>query len=180
MKTKFILALAACTVLGPMAARPENLLRNPGFEAEGHWEAFESAALRNRWRSHDGGSYNAGLLGLWADSGLNAMVAQRDIPVVGGRDYLFQAWVWADLGWQPFEQYMKVVFFDADEQALTEESKPFRGLHPLWSPLRFRVTAPAGAVAAAVSIGANEVSHYGSLTIDDVFFGEADTAPEAR
>ncbi len=159
--------------------RAQNLLQNPGFENEGGWNAYESSSLRNMWRSHDGGEFNAGLLGLWSESGLNAMVEQRDVPVQEGNPYMFQGWVWADLGWVPLEQYMKVVFFDAEQQVIQEDVKPLKGIHPFWSLVKFKVVAPKDAVSAAVSFGASNVSVYGALTIDDVYFGDEALAPPA-
>lgn len=148
-----------------------NLLRNPGFEEVGGWEAHESAELRCQWRSRSGGRFNAALQGRWFENGLNAMVEQRDVPVLAGTEYEFRAWVWADMGWRPNEQFMKVVFYDAEQQAVSEEMKPLKGLHPVWSPVLFRVRAPDRAVSASVALVAFEISIYGALTIDDVYFG---------
>ncbi|MBP7830098.1 MAG: hypothetical protein KA248_09300 [Kiritimatiellae bacterium] len=157
-----------------LAAQGENLLENPGFEYEGSWTAQDSASLRNTWRSHDGGQFNAGILGLWATRGANGFVEQAGIPVLAGKRYLFQAWLWADLGWKPAEQYMSILFQDSTGQVLKEEKIPLPSLHPVWTPVKCAAYAPMGAVTASVRIGARGVSFHGALTIDDCSFANED------
>ena len=53
MKLLVGIALMACSVAAAQA--DENLLKNLGFEYEGDWNAYESASLRNAWRSHGEG-----------------------------------------------------------------------------------------------------------------------------
>lgn len=179
-------AVAVLLVVLAVAAPGENLLNNPGFEEKGHWTAYLFAHVRNQWRSHDGGRYNAAILGLWADKGVprvinrrlwadqapNGMIEQRHISVEPGKRYVFKAWLWADLGWQPTEQFMKIIFSDLEGFILGEAYCEIPPIHPMWTPVQCVATAPEGSVCASVAIGARGVTLYGALTIDDVYFGE--------
>lgn len=154
-----------------LPAQSSNLLLNPGFEGDGGWVAYESAGIRETWRSRSG-SFNGGLMGAWSGAGMNGMIEQRDIEINPGRTYILSASLWADLGWRPYEQYIKVIFYDEDNQVVAEQLKPIRAIHPMWTDVRLEVTAPEPATTASVCFGAFGVSAYGALTIDDVYFGE--------
>jgi hypothetical protein len=173
-------------MLSAAPSRGQNLLKNPGFEESGGWTAYMLAALQNQWRSHDGGHYNAAILGLWADKEVggiidrtqwadrapNGLIEQRGLPVQAGRRYTFQAWLWADPGWRPRQQFMKITFYDEKGFIIGDSSLELTALSSDWTHERLSAEAPAGAATAAISIGARGVSAYGALTIDDTFFGE--------
>jgi len=177
MRHALFCILLFLSFLFPVSA--ENLLINPDFDGEGGWIVYESAGIREAWRSRSG-SFNAGLMGQWSDAGLNGMIEQREIPVIAGQAYLFSVWLWGDLGWRPYEQYLKIIFFDDDLQVLCEERKLLTGIHPMWSQVKLRVSAPAYAASASICIGASGVSSYGALTIDDVYFGQIDEVVAIR
>jgi hypothetical protein len=172
MRAFTIVVLFMTLGLSQTSIAAENLLKNPGFEHDEAWAADQAASLRNMWRSHDGGHYNAAILGLWATQGANGFVEQRDIPVEPGKTYVFKAWLWADLGWNPESQFLKVIFLDDEQQPLSEQTVDVPGIHPIWTPVKCEATAPAKAATAIVRIGALQVSAHGALTIDDLFFGE--------
>jgi len=177
MRHTLICILLSLSSFFPVFA--ENLLINPDFEGAHGWIVYESAGIRETWRSRSG-SFNAGLMGQWSDAGLNGMIEQREIPVIAGQAYLFSVWLWGDLGWRPYEQYLKIIFFDDDLQVLCEERKLLTGIHPMWSQVKLRVSAPAYAASASICIGASGVSSYGALTIDDVYFGQIDEVVAIR
>ncbi|MBP7830099.1 MAG: hypothetical protein KA248_09305 [Kiritimatiellae bacterium] len=166
--------------------RGENLLKNPGFEEGGYWASYLYAYPRNEWRSHDDGRYNAAIMGLWAgkgplsvidrkiwaDQSPDGMIEQRDIPIAPGRSYVFRAWLWADPGWAPVQQYMKIIFYDREGFILGERSIDLPTIYPMWTAYECAAAAPAGAVKASVAIGARGVRLYGAMTIDDLYFGE--------
>lgn len=188
-KTTGAVLLLLLSIAGAVSA--ENLLRNPGFEIQGSWNAYLYAFTRNLWRSHDGGRYNAALMGqwadkplggvidrrLWADRSFNAMIEQRDIRVEPGVLHVFRAWVWGDPGWAPEQQYLKIVFLDREGYILDTTKEILPRIYQVWTPVECRARAPADTVFATVAIGARNVTLYGALTIDDLYFGPANTLP---
>lgn len=96
------------------------------------------------------------------------MIEQRGIPVEPGGEYVFRAWLWADEGWAPREQYLKITFYGKGGFVLGEERLDLPAIPPEWTPVELRAKAPAKATRAAVSITARGVSAYGALTIDDL------------
>ena len=185
---------AALVLLGLPAGSglAENLLKNPGFEEQGYWNAYLYAFTRNLWRSHDGGHYNAALMGqwadkpkggvidrrIWADRSFHGMIEQRDIPVEPGVIYVLRAWVWGDPGWLPEEQYLEITFHDREGFILDTAVEQLPTIHPVWTPVECRAQAPAKAAFATVAIGVRNVPVYGALTIDDMYFGPADAGPK--
>lgn len=155
-----------------------NLLQNPGFEEEGSWEATGAASLRNQWRSHDNGDFNAAILGLWATQGQDGMIQQSGIAIEPGTQYQLTAWLWADLGWRPQEQYLAIAFQDASGEVLDQVKALIPVLHPYWTPMKCQAIAPSNAVSARVRVGAAEVSPQGALTIDEVSFEVLPAEPE--
>lgn len=160
--------LVMCGLESTLAA---NLLANPRFEEIGGWTAYESSYLRNDWRSRSDGEFNAAICGLWSDAGMNGLIEQRNLPVVPGNSYFFKVWLWADLGWAPYDQFVCILFFDGNGVPVDVQKFPILGVYPVWTPFRGSVTAPAEAATASFAVGAIDVSSYGALTIDDAYFG---------
>lgn len=172
--------LLVLSFLVAMAARAqgENLLQNPGFEGDGHWVAEGSASLQNQWRSHEGGQFNAAILGMWATQGDEGYILHEHVVVVPDTRYQLSAWLWADLGWMPGEQYMSIAFYSDGGELLDQVKAVIPEIHPYWTPMKCLAVSPSNAVSARICIGARNISHHGALTIDDVSFNVVPPEPE--
>ena len=165
--------IAGCIALINVAAHGStNLARNPGFEQDGGWVASGSGHTKNEWRSHDGGHFNAAILGVWATKGLEGAVEQFDLPVEEQQTYVLSVWLWADISWSPQAQGIGITFYDQDGNRLSGEHLPISFIPPTWKKFTLSAKAPERAETASIRIEATEVSWHGSLTIDDVFFGQ--------
>jgi len=155
------------------AGDPVNLLANAGFEQEAAWTCSGAASLRNRWNNHDGGRYNAALLGTWATQGTEGVIEQGGIPVTAGVAYRASAWVYKDLGWHPMAQWLRVAFYDREGRVLKEHRTEFEVPNKReWQEVVGLALAPSNAVTASVGLGAHGISPFGALTIDDLSFSE--------
>lgn len=171
MKVWWPCLLALCFSSGAFGAGDNNLLKNSGFEEEGFWLAHEAASVREHWRSHDGGRCNAAILGRWAGLGEHGMIEQRGIPVEAGRRYELEGWLWGDPGWRPQRQYARITFYDAEGFVVGEETHGLSPAVSIWTLFQCVALAPAGASTASVALAAHFTTGYGSLTIDDLYFG---------